>query len=135
MLGVGGASSPESYSGLTHWILKVREGLTVTYAKYPFIAYGTDWLAFGHLAIAIFFLGAWRDPVRNMWVIQAGMVACVLVIPLALICGVVRQIPFYWRLIDCSFGVIGWIPLSICLKLTRQLESTQPNEIIPVRRN
>ena len=25
--------------------------------------------------------------------------------------------PFYWRLIDCAFGVIGIIPLIYCLKL------------------
>jgi len=40
--------------------------------------------------------------------------ACVGVIPLALICGPLRGIPFYWQLIDCSFGVVGFIPLLIC---------------------
>ena len=30
------------------WIMKVRDALIDTYAKYPFIGYGTDWLAFGH---------------------------------------------------------------------------------------
>jgi hypothetical protein len=39
------------------------------------------------------------------------MIACVAIIPLAFICGPIRQIPFYWRLIDCSFGVFGIIPL------------------------
>lgn len=36
------------------WVLQIREALHVTYASYPFIAYGTDWLAFGHLIIALF---------------------------------------------------------------------------------
>jgi hypothetical protein len=45
------------------WIIKVRDGLIDTYAKYPFIGYGTDWLAFGHFAIAIAFIGPLRDPI------------------------------------------------------------------------
>jgi len=122
MLGVGDAASPEGYTGLQYWVLYVREGLQVSYAKYPFLAYGTDWLAFGHLVIAVFFIGPLVDPVRNVWVIQAGMVACVLVIPLALICGPLRGIPFYWRLIDCSFGVVGFVPLWFALRWTRELQ-------------
>ena len=43
-------------------------------------------------------------------------------IPLALICGPIRGIPFYWRLIDCAFGEIGIIPLIYCLKLVRRIE-------------
>jgi hypothetical protein len=104
---------------LTWWILWVREGLEVTYARYPFIAYGTDWLAFGHLVIALFFIGPLIDPARNVWVIKAGLLACVAVIPLALICGAIRGIPFYWRLLDCSFGIFGLLPLWFALKLTR----------------
>lgn len=42
------------------------------------------------------------------------MIACALVIPLAVICGPIRGIPIYWRLIDCSFGVFGIIPLWLC---------------------
>jgi hypothetical protein len=87
------------------------------------MAYGTDWLAFGHLAIALFFIGPLIDPARNIWVIQAGLIACVAVIPLALICGPIRGIPIYWRLIDCSFGIGGFIPLWLALKLARQLQS------------
>ena len=123
LLGVGDAQSPIGHSGLAWWILRVREGLIVTYSNYPFIAYGTDWLAFGHLIIAAFFIGPLIDPVRNIWVIRVGLIACVAVIPLALICGPIREIPFYWRLIDCSFGVIGFAPLWLSLKLTKELES------------
>ena len=122
LLGVQNVQSPDGYTGLTWWIWRVREGLQVTYEQYPFIAYGTDWLAFGHLVIALFFIGPLIDPVRNIWVIYAGLIACVAVIPLALICGPIRGIPFYWRLIDCSFGIIGFIPLWIGLKLTKQLQ-------------
>jgi hypothetical protein len=104
------------------WLWTVREGLEKTYAAYPWFAYGTDWLAFGHLAIAVFFIGAWREPVRNRWVLQAGLICCAAVIPLAFVAGAVRGIPIYWRLIDCSFGVFGALPLLYCLRLSRELE-------------
>ena len=101
------------------WIIKVRDGLIDTYAKYPFIGYGTDWLAFGHFAIAIAFIGPLRDPVKNIWVIEFGMISCVLIIPFALIMGEVRGIPMGWRLIDCSFGLVGFIPLWLCRRHIR----------------
>jgi hypothetical protein len=96
---------------LTGWILLVGAALAEMNDKYPFLFYGTDWLAFAHIMIAIAFIGPLRDPVRNVWVVEFGMIACVLVIPVALVFGALRGIPFYWRLIDCSFGVIGIIPL------------------------
>ncbi|MES2572548.1 MAG: hypothetical protein V4710_21170 [Verrucomicrobiota bacterium] len=125
MLGVGDVHSPAGHSGLTWWILRVREALEVTYERFPFIAYGTDWLAFGHIVIALFFIGPWLDPVRNVSAIYVGMVACVGVIPLALICGPIREIPFYWRLIDCAFGIIGILPLWLVLRFTAKLEKSE----------
>lgn len=71
-------------------------------------------MAFGHFVIAIVFIGAWRDPVRNIWLFEFGLIACALVIPYALIFGAVRGIPMWWRLIDCSFGVFGAMPLWLC---------------------
>jgi hypothetical protein len=121
-LGVGDAVSPAGYSGLEFWILTVRFGLEDMYGRYPWIAYGTDWLAFGHIAIALFFIGPWLRPSGSGPVLLAGIAACMLVIPLAFVCGAVRGIPFYWRLIDCSFGVFGAMPLIYCLKLLRHLE-------------
>src|SRR5687768_1906203 len=55
---------------LTKWIAFVHQGVTETYTKYPFIGYGTDWLAFAHLVIAVAFIGPLRDPVKNIWVIE-----------------------------------------------------------------
>jgi hypothetical protein len=112
-------------TGLDHWIHTVHEGLETTYAQYPWVAYGTDWLAFAHIIIAIFFIGPLINPVRNIWVFQAGMIACVLVVPLALIAGACRQIPFGWRLIDCSFGVVGIVPLYFCWRWARCLELSE----------
>jgi len=111
-------------SHLLPWVVRVNGALEDTNARYPFLAYGTDWLAFAHLAIAIAFIGPFMDPVRNKWVITFGLVACAGVIPLAMIAGAVRGIPLPWRLIDCSFGVIGAIPLLICRRSIEMLEGT-----------
>ena len=112
----------QATSAFVKWILIVRDALRDTYAKYPFMAYGTDWLAFAHIVIAIAFIGALRHPVRNVWLFTFGMIASVLIIPWALITGEVRGIPVYWRLIDCSFGVGGFIPCWLCYRWTRELE-------------
>ena len=104
------------------WIEKVYLGLVHTNNQYPFLAYGYDWLAFAHFVLAILFVGPLKDPVRNKWVIEFGMIACILIIPFAFIAGHFRGIPVGWRLIDCAFGVIGIIPLSICLSKIVQVE-------------
>ena len=104
------------------WIEKVYIALVNMNSQYPFLAYGYDWLAFAHFVLAILFIGPLKDPVRNKWVIEFGMIACLLIIPFAFIAGQLRGIPIGWRLIDCSFGVIGLIPLSICLSKINQAE-------------
>jgi hypothetical protein len=111
--------APDVAPWLVEWIDRVHTGLDVTYRDYPFIAYGTDWLAFAHLVIAIAFWGPLRDPVRNVWVVQFGMIACVAVVPLALIAGPIRGLPWWWLLIDISFGVFGVIPLLIAYRYIR----------------
>ena len=110
-------------SGLGLWLLRVRDALAQTQAQHPFLFYGTDWLAFGHFVIAIAFIGALRDPVRNRWLFDFGLIACALVIPYAFVFGGLRGIPIWWRLIDCSFGVFGFIPLWFCRKWALELES------------
>ena len=104
------------------WIDKVYTGVANTNKEYPFIAYGYDWLAFAHFTLAVLFIGPYRHPVRNKWVIEFGMIACALIIPFALITGYFRGIPFWWRMIDCSFGIIGLLPLNICYRKIKQLE-------------
>jgi len=39
--------------------------------------------------------------------------------------GTIRQIPFYWRVIDCSFGVLGIIPLLLVRKDIAILETME----------
>ena len=112
------------------WIDRVRDGVIATNDEYPFLAYGTDWLAFAHLVIAVAFIGPLRDPVRNIWIVQWAMIACIGIIPLALIAGPIRGIPFGWSLIDMSFGVFGIIPLIIVYRLIRRLEREQSALIV-----
>lgn len=132
LFGVPSTASPESYTGLKFWLVTVREGLRETYDKYPFMAYGTDWLALAHIVIAIFFIGPLIDPVRNRWIITSGMIACGLVVLLAIIAGPLRGIPFYWRMIDCSFGVVGMIPLWLCQRYIRELAALESRGAVSV---
>lgn len=124
-LGASDSATIETTTGLVQWIVRVRTGLIDTNARHPFLSYGTDWLAFGHIVIALAFIGPLRDPIRNIWIIEWGILACVLVIPLALICGPIRHIPLYWQLVDCSFGVIGIMPLLLARKYILQLSRTE----------
>ncbi len=124
--GIPAGATAVSYSGLDAWLVTIRDGLQATYATHPWMAYGTDWLAFAHIGIAVFFMGPMVRPVRNVWVLWAGLIACALVLPLALICGPIRGIPFTWRLIDCSFGIGGAIPLLYCLNIVRRLAREGP---------
>lgn len=109
------------------WLKDVYAAIKDTNEKYPMPAYGFDWLAFAHLVIAMMFIGPLKDPVRNVWVIDWAMLACVAVFPLAFIAGPVRSIPMFHILIDCCFGVIGLIPLYICKRWINQLAKLQAN--------
>jgi len=109
-------------SVIAQWLLNTRDALNDTSVRHPFLLYGTDWLAFGHFMIAIVFIGVLRDPVRNRWLFDFGLIACALVVPYAFAFGAVRGIPVWWRLIDCSFGVFGAVPLWFCIKWTLELE-------------
>jgi hypothetical protein len=57
------------------------------------------------------------------------MIACCMIFPLACIAGHVRGIPFFWQMIDCSFGVVGIVPLWICYRKIELLEKlTAPDK-------
>jgi hypothetical protein len=106
----------------TQWLLRVHAALVQVQSQYPFLFYGIDWLAFGHFVIAIAFIGALKDPVRNRWLFDFGLIACALVVPWALAFGAVRGIPSWWRLIDCSFGILGFVPLWLCRNCVKELD-------------
>jgi len=75
--------------------------------------------------IALFFILPYRDPVRYIGVVHVGVWCALLIIPLALICGHVREIPMGWRLIDCAFGILCLPPLLFAIQRTRRLPGSQ----------
>src|SRR5206468_4017096 len=70
---IGPSSGPVS-----DWLGAIRSALERTSTDFPFLFYGTDWLAFGHFIIALAFVGAFRDPARNRWLFTFGLLACAL---------------------------------------------------------
>src|SRR5262245_3975959 len=123
LLGLGPGTDPAALGPLSAWLVRVRDAVVATNAAYPFLAYGTDWLAFAHLVIAFAFLGAFRDPVRNEWIVTIGLAASAGIFALALIAGPVRGIPWFWTIVDCSFGVGCGIPLLLCRHDIRELSA------------
>lgn len=103
-------------ASLAGWVNQVDIAVRATNEQFPQLAYGTDWLAFAHIVIALAFIGPFKDPIKNIWVIEWAMICCIAVFPLALIAGPVRHIPFFHRVIDCCFGLLGLIPLIVVRK-------------------
>lgn len=122
-LGISDPSHYQQLSGLARWVAFILFGLEETYAGFPFFGYATDWLAFGHLACAAFFLRAFRHPLESDWVLNTGLAICAGVIPLAFIAGQARGIPWPWRLLDSAFGIFGSLPLLYCLRISRQMRT------------
>ena len=119
-LGIPDGPSSGQDGTIRGFLHHVRDGLRTLDAEFPWAKYGTDWLAFGHLVIALFFEDPMLRPrVDHRGPLLARMIACLGVIPLALIAGAVREIPFAWRLLDCAFGVLGVIPLAYAWRLQR----------------
>ncbi len=98
---------PEQESAFYNWLWNNYTAIKMTNEQFPALAYGYDWLAFAHIMIGVAFIGVYKHPVRNQWVVQWAIICCICVIPTAFICGWIRQIPFFHILIDCSFGVFG----------------------------
>lgn len=115
-------------SSIGGWLSEIYVAVKDTGKKYPYLFYGYDWLAFAHIIIAIAFIGPYKEPVKNKWVIEFGTIACFLILPFALLIGYFRGIPFWWRLIDCSFGIFGLIPLGICYNKISELEKLEKEE-------
>lgn len=102
------------------WIGQVSAALDETP---ELVLYGTDWLAFAHIVIALFFIPVYRQPERYIHNLEMGMLACAGIVPLAFICGPLRGIPFFHQLIDCSFGLFGVLPLWYIHRKIKQLPS------------
>jgi len=129
-MALGRAVLGDDLSGAGHlpdwvvtWLRTLDQGITATSHQAPFMFYGTDWLAFGHFMIALVFVGALADPVRNRGLYRFAMIASVLVPLWAAGFGQVRGIPIWWRLIDASFGVVAFVPAWLCYRWTGELET------------
>lgn len=128
LLGLGPGTDPAGLGAMARWLVTVRDAVIATNAAYPFLAYGTDWLAFAHLVIAVAFVGALRDPVRNAWIVTFGLIASAGIFALALLAGPVRGIPWFWTLVDCSFGILCGAPLLVCRRDIRELERLEARD-------
>jgi hypothetical protein len=115
-------------SSFGNWLSIVHDAYNRVNDQQPFLLYGYDWLAFAHFILAILFIGPYRDPIKNIWVVQFGLIACLLIFPFAFVAGYARSIPIGWRLIDCSFGLFGFLLLFRIMVLTKKLEAS-PEEI------
>ncbi len=124
---VAGAFGPGTltdriFPPMAQWIDELHEGITYVHTDYPFLFYCTDWVGFAMIVIALVFIGPIRDPVRNIWVIQFGMLTCLLTIPAIVICGTIRGFPAFWFVLDSLFGIGGLMLLYPAFRWTRQLE-------------
>ena len=106
-------------NALAIWIETVYDSVKQTP---DVVLYGTDWLAFAHIIIALFFIPVYINPIKNKANLIVAMVACGAVFILAFVCGPIRGIPFFHQLIDCSFGFIGFFPLWFVYRKVDQLE-------------
>lgn len=102
------------------WLHEVNVALSHTPDT---VLYGTDWLAFAHLVIAMFFIPVYINPPQHKVNLLVGMAACLAVFPLAFICGPIRGIPFFHQLIDCAFGAGGIILLLYTYKSIQHFET------------
>jgi hypothetical protein len=103
------------------FVRKVLQGIKATRLHYPFLFYGYDWLAFAHFMFGVLFIGVYKNPKQNIWIVQFGIIACICIIPFALVLGTVREIPLLWRIVDCCFGVFGGIVLYYILKTIKKI--------------
>jgi len=116
-------------AGVLHsFILQAIDGLEAMEADYPFMLYAHDWLAFAHIVLAILFAGAIRDPIRNIWIVQCGLIMCALVPILAGICVPIRGLPMIWFWIDCAFAPGAALPLWIAMRDIKRTEYKLNNE-------
>ncbi len=103
---------------LQDWIWHLHKQIHTTPSE---ILYGTDWLAFSHIIISLFLIPVYLYPKQYALNIVVCMFACVGVFFIAFICGPIRNIPFFHQLIDCAFGLFGFIPLYFIHKKIKTL--------------
>ena len=112
---------------LFEWLIRTRQALIATSVTAPFLAYQTDREGLGRLLLALLFLGPYRDPLRNRWVINFGLLTCAALVGFAFVAGPIRQIPVLWQCVDALFALLCALPLLLCrhyLQLLEHIAST-----------
>ena len=119
-----------SFPALLPWLKTVSHSVDYISSDATHLLYGYDWLGFAHVLFAILFVGALREPERNRFLLDFGLVACALIIPTAFIAGHFRGIPPLWSFLDSLFGVIGGALLLIAkytLNKQHSIKTKQPD--------
>ena len=96
------------------WLRHIQLQLGRDSHRHPMLHYGADLFAFVELAFALVLISPLRNPVRNQWVIQSGILACCCLIPFALILGPWHGLPMAWRIVSCVVALCGIAPLMLC---------------------
>ncbi len=107
------------------FVVHTKAGVDLVAREYPQLFLGTDYLGFAHVLLGILFIGAVRDPVKNIWIIEFGLIACVLVIPAAFLFGYLRGAPLMHYLVDSSFGVVAIFFLIKAYQRVREVERNE----------
>jgi hypothetical protein len=118
-----GTLTAEKLPFFSEWIENLHLSISETYKTYPVMAYCMDWLTYACVVFAMFIIGPIKDPIKNIWVIQVYMLGCILGMLLPFIVGPMREIPIFWRFLDGSFGLMGFIILLIPYRLIKKLET------------
>jgi len=114
--------SPFFQDEIRIFLEKALNGIREIKSKHPYYLYALDWLGFAHIVLALLFAGAIRDPVKNIWIVECGLIACIGVIFVAAICIPMRGLPPSWFLIDFSFAPAAALPLWIARRDIKQID-------------
>ncbi len=118
----------ERWPAVAAWFEHLHIAFATTYTTYPVIAYCMDWLGYACVVLAVLMIGAIKDPVRNLWIVQAFMIGCAIAFLMPLVMGPLRGIPLFWRLIDSSFGLVGFVLSGLAYRLIRRLEASAADQ-------
>jgi hypothetical protein len=108
------------------FVLTAIDGIQEIQREQPFMIYAADWLAFALIVLSILFVGAMKDPVRNIWVVKFGLLCCFLSPILAIICIPIRQMPLSWFWCDFIFTPLAALPLWIAWRDLKKAEANSP---------
>ncbi len=111
--------------GLVAWVEGVLAQLTGA-AQQTLLNYTLDWLSLAQVAVALVFIGPWRAPVRNAWVVDWGLISCGLIVVAAPLAVLWRGIPVAWAVVDVLLGVGGFAGLWLCRRDLRHLAAAPP---------